>query len=75
MIFEMIGVGLFIAAAMLAAVVLERRMDVLYGPYIEGCASDRAGFAEELLKSARAVADGLRWKARKVAYLASVIAC
>jgi hypothetical protein len=73
MILETIGVGFVVAAATLTAMFYERRMDVLYGSYIEGCVSDRAGIVE-FLKSARAVANGLRWKARSLAYVASVIA-
>jgi hypothetical protein len=73
MLLETIGISFVVAAAALAAMFYERRMDVLYGPYIEGCVSDRAGIVE-FLKPARAVADGLRWKARNMAYVASVIA-
>jgi hypothetical protein len=70
MILETIGVGFVFAAA---ALFYERQMDVLYGPYIEGCVKDGAGLVN-LLESARAVANGLRWKAVNMAYVASVIA-
>jgi hypothetical protein len=76
MIIEMIGLGFVFAAATLAAIAYERRMDVLYGPYIEGSASDQVGvLVERFWKPTRAVSDRLRWKARNMAYLASVIAC
>jgi hypothetical protein len=35
MIIETIGLGFVFAAATLAAMAYERRMDVLYGPYID----------------------------------------
>jgi hypothetical protein len=73
MIFETIGIVFIVAAATLTAMFYERRMDVLYGPYVEGRVSDRTGLIE-FLNSARAVANDLRWKARNMAYVASVIA-
>jgi nitric oxide synthase oxygenase domain/subunit len=72
---ETIGLlGFVFAAVALAAMAYERRMDVLYGSYLE----DRA--SEELRHSARrlwqpSVIDRLRWEARNVIYLASIIAC
>jgi hypothetical protein len=64
------------ATAALAAAVYERRMDVLYGPYIEGHALELAGVsAERFRKPVRAAADSFRWKARNMAYLASAIPC
>jgi hypothetical protein len=64
------------AAAALATAAYERRMDVLYGPYIEGGALELVSFsAERFRKPARAAADSFRWKARNMAYLASAIPC
>ncbi|SDS17910.1 hypothetical protein [Bradyrhizobium canariense] len=64
--------GAVFAAATFAAVTYERRMDVLYGPYIEG----RATFsAAQFWQPVHAAADRLGWKARNVIYFASVIAC
>jgi hypothetical protein len=73
MILETIGIVFIAGAATLAAMFYERRMDVLHGPYIEGSVSDRTGLVD-FLNSARKIADGLRWKARNMAYIASVIA-
>jgi hypothetical protein len=75
MIFETIGVGFVVTAAMLAAMIHERRMDVLYGPYIEGCISDHASLVDRFWNSAHAAANGMRWKAQNMAYVASVIVC
>lgn len=73
MTIETIGLlGFVFAAAALVAMAYERRMDVLYGPYIEGRASVVERFWKPVLRSA---ADGFRWKARNMAYLASVIGC
>jgi len=72
---ETVGLlGFVFAAVALAAMAYERRMDVLYGFYLE----DQA--AEEPRHSARrlwesSVVDRLRWKTRNVIYLASIIAC
>lgn len=73
MLVEIIGVSFGVAAATLAAMFYERRMDVLYGPYIEGAVSEFA-ILTDLLKHTCAEADALRWKARNMAYVASVIA-
>lgn len=73
MIVEIFGVSFVVAVATLAAMLYERRMDVLHGPYIEGCVSELATLAD-FLKAMREVANDLRWKARNMAYVASVIA-
>jgi hypothetical protein len=39
--------GVVFAAANLAAIAYKRRMDVLYGPYIEGRAAARSGISVE----------------------------
>jgi hypothetical protein len=68
-------VGFVFAATTLAAIVFERRMDVLHGPYIEGRNVSRAAIAlNRFWTPVREAADGFRWKARNVAYFASVIA-
>ena len=76
MIIETIAVlGFVFAATALAAVVFERRMDVLYGPYIEGRNVSYSAIAlQRLWMPMREAADGFSWKARNVAYFASVIA-
>jgi hypothetical protein len=74
---EIIGlVGFVFAATSLGALVYERRMDVLYGPYIETRKERRAAFlAGRIWKPARLLADQLRWRARNMVYLASIAAC
>jgi len=68
-------VGFVFAATVLAAIVFERRMDVLHGPYIEGRNVSYPAIAlNRFWTPVREVADGFRWKARNVAYFASVIA-
>jgi hypothetical protein len=71
---EITVLGFVFAAVILAAIAYERRMDVLYGPYVEG-RDDRTDISTaQLLKSMHSAADRLRWKARNVVYLTSVIA-
>ena len=66
--------GFVFAAAALAALAYERRMDVLYGPYIEG--RSRAGISvERYWKPLRTAADYLRCKAGNFGCLAAMIAC
>jgi hypothetical protein len=68
--------GFAFAATTLAAMAYERRMDVLHGPYVEGRARARARLStERFWKPVRSAADRLRWKARGMIYLPSVIAC
>jgi hypothetical protein len=68
--------GFVFAATALAAMAYERRMDVLYGPYIQGRAEGRVLLSvERFWKPVHSAADRLRWKARPMIYLASVIAC
>jgi hypothetical protein len=76
MIIDTIAVtGFVFAAAALAALVFERRMDVLYGPYIEGRNVSHRGLAlMRFWVPVRQAADGFRWKARNVTYFAFVIA-
>jgi hypothetical protein len=67
--------GFVFAATTLAAMAYERRMDVLYGPYLEGRARDRARpTPERFWKPVRSAADRLLWKVRGMVYLPSVIA-
>jgi hypothetical protein len=68
--------GFVFAATTLAAMAYERRMDVLYGPYLEGRTGRRVRLStERFLKQVHSAADWLRWKARGMVYLTSVIAC
>ena len=67
--------GFVFAVSTLAAIAYERRMDVLYGPYLEGRARARVRrSAERFWQPVRSVADRLRWKARGMVYLAAVVA-
>jgi hypothetical protein len=67
------------AATAVTAMAYERRMDVLYGPYVDG----RAGrtrlladlLADRFWKPVDSAVDRLRWKARNLVYLTSLIAC
>jgi hypothetical protein len=74
---EIIGlVGFVFAATSLGALVHERRMDVLCGPYIEARNERRAAFpVGQIWKPVRLLADQLRWRARNMVYLASIAAC
>ena len=76
MIIETIAlVGFVFAATALAAIVFERRMDVLHGPYVGGRNVSHPAIAlNRFWTPVREAADGFRWKARNVAYFASVIA-
>jgi hypothetical protein len=68
--------GSVFATTTLAAMVHERHMDVLYGPYIQrrtGGPTDLS--AERLWKPLHSAVDRLRWKARNMIYLASILAC
>jgi hypothetical protein len=68
--------GFVFAAATLAAMAYERRMDVLYGPYLEGRTGRRVRLSTGLFwQPLHSAVDRLRWKARGMVYLASVIAC
>jgi hypothetical protein len=70
--------GVIFAAATLARMAYERRMDVLYGPYLESRAGSRPGLsfaADRLWKPIQSAVDRFSWKARNVVYLAAVIAC
>jgi hypothetical protein len=68
--------GFVFAATTLAAMAYERRMDVLYGPYLEGRAGRRVRLSTgRFLKLAHSAADRLRWKARGMVYVTSIIAC
>ena len=60
-------------AAVAAAVTIDRRMDVLYGPYIEGCTSEETVLQKVATLTSSRV-DHLRWKARNAIYLTSIVA-
>ena len=67
--------GFVFAATTLAAMAYERRMDVLYGPYLERRAGRVHPSIHRFWKPVHSAVDRLRWKARGMVYLASVIAC
>ena len=72
---EILGfLGFVFAAASLAAIAYERRMDVLHGAHLEGRAGQMPSQSTARLW-VPSIIDRLRWKARDVAYFASVIAC
>jgi hypothetical protein len=74
MTIEMIALAGFVfAAAALAALSYDRRMDVLYGPYIEGRSRQAGISVERYRKPVRSAANYLRWKAGN--FLAAMIAC
>jgi len=65
-------VGFVFAFSTIAAMLHERRMDVLHGPYVEQLERrDR----EKKLFLAPVIADRFRWRARNMIYLTSIIAC
>jgi hypothetical protein len=67
--------GFVFAAVALAAIVFERRMDVLHGPYIEGRSVPHPAITlKRFWMPLRKAAEGFGWKARNVAYFASVLA-
>jgi hypothetical protein len=73
---EIIGiVGFVVAVTMFGAWMYERRMDVLYGPYIEGRV--RTNRIASMSKPVRAVVGGLvdrlSWNARNAIYLAWLV--
>jgi hypothetical protein len=76
MIIEEITVlGFVFAATTLAAMAYERRMDVLYGPYLQR-RDDRTDISTgQFWKSIQSAVDRLRWKTRNMLYLTSVIGC
>jgi hypothetical protein len=61
------------ATATGVALIVERRMDVLYGPFIESGASFPTP-EHKLLEFASSVVDHLRWKMRNMMYLTSIVA-
>jgi hypothetical protein len=68
--------GFVFVATTLAAMAYERRMDVLYGPYLERRAGGHVRLStERFWKPMHSAVDRLRWKIRGIVYLASVIAC
>jgi hypothetical protein len=82
---EAIGLaGCISGAAALAAFFYRRRQDVLHGPYIEGVAARTSlhilrNECGRLLSHVQIIVARktarLRWKARDVIYIASVVAC
>jgi hypothetical protein len=72
---EITVLGFAFAATTLAAMAYERRMDVLYGPYVAGRADRTDLSAGRFCKSIHSAVDRFRWKACNMLYLTSVIAC
>ncbi len=68
-------VGCVFAAVTLGMTAVERRMDVLHGPYIEDRVVVRDIAAEGLWQPLLSATEALQWKARNVVYLASLIGC
>jgi len=69
-------VALVATATAVFAFVFERRMDVLYGPYIEGRARRSKASTWTIVRSISEPAmDKLRWKARNVPYITGLFAC
>jgi hypothetical protein len=66
-------IGFAFAAAALATIAHERRLDVLHGPYIQGRSGIRAGVSVRRFWTP--AVDRLRWKARNVIYLAAIVCC
>jgi hypothetical protein len=63
-------------ATTFVALILERRMDVLYGPYIEGRESQLpVSLSARLTSTASMAIDRLRCKARNIVYVTSLVAC
>jgi hypothetical protein len=76
MTIEMIALAGFVfAATTVAAVAYERRMDVLYGPYIEGRSGRASTSIERFWKPVRSAVDYFRWKEGFPGRLAVMIAC
>jgi hypothetical protein len=77
MTIETIGLlGFVFAAATIAAIAYERRMDVLHGPYLEAPARARPDLlADRSAIPVQLTVDHLRWKTRNMVYLTSLIAC
>jgi hypothetical protein len=70
---EILGLlGSVFAAAALAAIAFERRMDVLHGSYLERLGAQCHPARQLWTPSA---IDRLRWKTQNVIHLASIIAC
>jgi hypothetical protein len=69
---EIIGiVGFVVAVTVFGAWIYERRMDVLYGPYIEGRV--RTNRIASVATPVRAVVERLNWKARNAIYFAWLV--
>jgi hypothetical protein len=67
--------GFTLAAITVAKIAYERRMDVLYGPYIRGCAVGRAGLlVKRFWKPGDFAIDRFRsLEETKMIYLSSVV--
>jgi hypothetical protein len=73
---ETIGLVAFVTAATgIAGMAYERRMDVLYGPYIERRFNRPPVRVQSHLRILiDRTLDDLRWKARNIVYLTSIVA-
>lgn len=68
-------VGFVLVATTLVTLVVERRMDVLHGAYIEGHESQSHEPSPARFHAMARLAEQLRWKARSIVYLTSLAPC
>jgi len=55
--------------------VIERRMDVLHGPYLEGRKGPSHPLLSARFQAIACLAEQLRWKARNIMYVTSLVPC
>jgi hypothetical protein len=75
-IFEAVTIVAFVMiSATLVALVIERRMDVLHGPYLEERKAPSHRRLSTRFQAIAHLADQLRWKARNIMYVTSLVPC
>ena len=75
-IFEAVTIVAFVMiSATLVALVIERRMDVLHGPYLEGRKGPSHTLLSARFQAIACLAEQLRWKARNIMYVTSLVPC
>jgi hypothetical protein len=75
-IFEAVTCVAFVmVATTLVALVIERRMDVLHGPYLEGRKGPSHPLLSARFQAIARLAEQLRWKARNIVYVTSLVPC